>query len=134
LLAIVTFCNNFGHKALHCRAYRKNNHKNVQKYGYKNNKNNNNQEKRNYNSFSPLQNYNVECLKCNNYDHKSSDCRLPKIPIKTSKIQEEKHKKAWKEKKMEEKETECKVALYAKDKRIQWYVDSGCSKHMIGDQ
>jgi hypothetical protein len=35
---------------------------------------------------------------------------------------------------MEEKETECKVALYAKDKRSQWYVDSGCSKHMIGDQ
>jgi hypothetical protein len=127
-------CNNFGHKALHCRAYGQYNHKNVQRYGYKNNKNNNNQENKNYNSFSPLQNYNVECHKCNNYGHKSSDCRLPKLPIKTSKIQEEKHKKAWKEKQMEEKETECKVALYAKDKRSQWYVDSGCSKHMTGDQ
>jgi hypothetical protein len=72
----------------------------------------------NYNSFSPLQDYNVECHKCNNYGHKASDCRLPKHPIKTSKIQEEKHKKTWKEKQMEEKETECKVALYAKDKRV----------------
>jgi len=35
---------------------------------------------------------------------------------------------------MEEKETECKVVLYAKDKRSQWYVDSGCSKHMTGYQ
>ena len=37
-------------------------------------------------------------------------------------------------KKIEENETECKVALYAKNKISQWYVDSGCSKHMTGDQ
>jgi hypothetical protein len=102
-------CNNFGHKAIHFRVYGKNNHKNVQRYGYKNNKNNNNnQEDRNYNSLSPLQHYNVECYKCykcNNYGHKSSDCRLPKHTIKTSNIQEEKHKKTWKKKLMEEKET-----------------------------
>jgi hypothetical protein len=35
---------------------------------------------------------------------------------------------------MEENETECKIALYVKDKMIQWYVDSGCSKHMTRDQ
>jgi hypothetical protein len=88
-------CNNFGHKALHCRAYGKYNHKNVQRYGYKN-KNNNNQENKKYNSLSPLKNQNVECHKCNNHGHKSSDCILPKLPIKNSKIQEEKHKKTWK--------------------------------------
>jgi hypothetical protein len=49
-------------------------------------------------------------------------------------IQEENHKKTWKEKQMEEKETECKVVVYAKDKRSQWYVDRGCSKHMTRDQ
>jgi hypothetical protein len=80
-------CNNFGHKTLHCRAYGKYNHKIVQRYGYKNNKNNYNQENINYNSFSPLQNYNVECHKCNNYGHKASDYRLPNHPIKTSKIE-----------------------------------------------
>jgi hypothetical protein len=50
--------------------------------------------------------------------------------MKISNIQEEKHKNTWKEKQMEEKETECNVALYAKNKSSQWYVDSGCSKHM----
>jgi hypothetical protein len=50
---------NFGHKAVHCKDYRKYKPKNVQRY--KNNKND--IEKINYNSFSPLQNYNVECQK-----------------------------------------------------------------------
>jgi hypothetical protein len=59
---------------------------------------------------------------------------LPNHPIKTSKIQEEKHKKTWKEKQMEEKKIECRVALYAKDKRIQWCIYNGCSKHMTGDR
>jgi hypothetical protein len=49
----------------------------------------------------------------------------------TSNFLKEEHKKIWKEK---QKETKCKVALYAKDKISQWYVDSGCSKHMTGDQ
>jgi hypothetical protein len=51
--------NNFGHKAIHCKAYRKYNPRNVQRY--ENNKNN--VERRNYNSFSRLQDYNVECYK-----------------------------------------------------------------------
>jgi hypothetical protein len=52
--------------------------KNVQRY--KNNKYNT--EKRNYNSFSPLQNFNIECQKCNNYGHKTSECRLPMQSLK----------------------------------------------------
>jgi hypothetical protein len=129
-------CHNFGHKALDCKAYRKNYHKSVQGYGHKNNKSSRNQRSRNYNSFSPLQDYNIECYKCNNYGHKASNCRLSKDSMKTSisNSQEEKYKKIWKEKQIEEKETECKVALYAKNKRSQWYVDNGCSKHMTGDQ
>jgi hypothetical protein len=35
---------------------------------------------------------------------------------------------------IEEKVTKCKVALYAKKKTYQWYIDSGCSKHMKGDK
>ena len=50
-------CNNFGHKAVHCKSYGQYNNINVQKY--KNNRDNT--EKRNYNSFAPLQNFN-----CNN--------------------------------------------------------------------
>jgi hypothetical protein len=26
------------------------------------------------------------------------------------------------------------VALYEKNKKCQWYIDSGCSKHMTGDK
>jgi hypothetical protein len=65
--------NNFIHKAVHCKAYGQYNRRNVQRY--KNNKYNT--EKRNYNSFSPLQNFNIECQKCNNYGHKIRECRLP---------------------------------------------------------
>ena len=31
-------------------------------------------------------------------------------------------------------DTQCKVALYAKNKKCQWYIDSGCSKHMTRDK
>jgi hypothetical protein len=43
-------------------------------------------------------------------------------------------KKIWKEKHIEEKVAECKVAMYAKNKKYQWYIDSGCSKNMTGDE
>ena len=49
--------------------------------------------------------------------------------LKTS-IPNNKYKKIWKEKHVEEKVTECKVAMYAKNKKCQWYIDSGCAKHM----
>jgi hypothetical protein len=52
-------CNNFGHKEIHCKDYKNYKPRNVQRY--KNNKNV--VEKRNHNSFSPLQEYNVECHK-----------------------------------------------------------------------
>ena len=49
-------CNNFGHKEVHCKAYGQYNRRNVQRY--KNNKYNT--EKRNYNLFSTLQDFNSE--------------------------------------------------------------------------
>jgi hypothetical protein len=93
-------CNNFGHKVVHCISYRKYNPKNFQRYK----KNKNNVEKRNYNSFSPLKDYNVECQKCNNYGHKASECRLILQSLKTS-IPNNKDKKILKEKHVEEKIT-----------------------------
>jgi hypothetical protein len=73
-------CNNFGHKALHCRTYGKKNHKNVLKdMIIRTTRIIIIKENRNYNSFSPLQDYNVECWKCNNYGHKASECRLKKF-------------------------------------------------------
>jgi hypothetical protein len=66
-------CNNFGHKVVHCKAYRNYKLRNVQRY--KSNKND--VEKSNHNSFSPLQEYNVEFHNSNNYGHKTNECILP---------------------------------------------------------
>jgi hypothetical protein len=71
-------CNNFGHKEVQLKSYGQYNNINVQRY--KNNRYNT--EKRNYNSFSPLQNFNIECQKCNNYGHKTRECILPMQSLK----------------------------------------------------
>ena len=55
--------NSFGHKALDCKAYQKNN----QHYSYNNSNHGDNPRSKSYNSFPPLQKYDVECHKCNNY-------------------------------------------------------------------
>ena len=55
-------CNNFGHKALNCRAYRK-------FQDYKKNTSSNKPEARNHKFFAPLQIYDIECYKCNNHGH-----------------------------------------------------------------
>ena len=88
-LVIVIPTKKIGHKAIHCRVYRKYNPINVQRY--ENNKNN--AERRNNKSFSPLQDYNVECYKCNNYGHKASECIFPKYD---KKINIPNNKKVWK--------------------------------------
>jgi hypothetical protein len=40
----------------------------------------------------------------------------------------------WKRKKKEPKKEEYGIAMYAQDKGSQWYIASGCSKHITGDQ
>lgn len=52
------------------------------------------------------------------------------VPI----IHKEKPNKGWKIEQEEKKKEECKLVMYVENKEIQWYIDSGCSKHMIGDQ
>ena len=84
---------------------------------------------RNYNSFSPLQNLNIECFKCHNYGHKASNWRLMEISKKPKLIKEQ--NKLWKEKTLEH---ECLIALKSQEKEDLWYVDSGCSKHMTGNK
>ena len=64
-------CNNFGHKALKCRAYEK-------VYEYKKDTFSNKPKGRNNNQFVPLQRYDIECYKCNNFGHMSRECKLRK--------------------------------------------------------
>jgi hypothetical protein len=71
----------------------------------------------------------MECLKCNNYGHEASECIFSKY---VKEINIPNNKKVWKKNQVEK--TECKVALYSKNKGCQWYIDNVCSKHMNGDQ
>jgi len=78
-------CNNFGHKEIDCKSYARNDHvRDINRSSYKivkgdyvSNKTRNSHEfvERNYNSFSPLLDYNVECYKCNKYGHIGHDYR-----------------------------------------------------------
>ena len=47
----------------------------------------------------------------------------------TSKSQDKKEMKAWKKK----DDVECSLALCATEKQNLWHIESGCSKHMIGE-
>ena len=62
-------CNNFGHKALNCRAYGK-------FHDYMKNASSNKPKVINHNFFAPLQRYDIECYKCNNHGHIARDCKL----------------------------------------------------------
>jgi hypothetical protein len=113
---------------MNCRAYRRKNLR-VKNYNLKDNQTVNQVKSRNYNSFAPLQEGDLECFRCHNYGHKASSCRLMEVSEKPKFIREK--KKLWKEKTSKE---ECLIALKAQDKEDLWYVDSGCSKHMTGNK
>ena len=56
-------CSNFGHKAMNCRAYERKSLK-VKNYNIKNNQTVGQVKSRNYNSFAPLQERDLECFNC----------------------------------------------------------------------
>jgi hypothetical protein len=74
-------CSNLGHKAMNCKAYRKKNLR-VKKYNLKDNQTVNQVKNRNYNSFAPLQEGDIECFRCHNYGHKAISCRLMEVSEK----------------------------------------------------
>jgi hypothetical protein len=132
-------CNHFGHKEIDCRVYTRNNNvwnKNISTYGFSN---------RNYNSFSPLFDYNVVCYKCNKYGHITRFCRSGLVETYRENKEEDTLSKQnketmgfWRRKKEQEKEKEESILLqtvfHAQNKQNRWYVNSGCSRHMIGDK
>jgi hypothetical protein len=111
-------CNNFGHKEVHCKAYGQYNCRNVQRY--KNNKYNT--KKRNYNSFLTLQNFNIECKKCN-YGHKTKECRLPMKSLKIGNPNKQ-NKKIWKRK--------SEVQSKKDDEYIAPEIDEVNNRRMVG--
>jgi len=84
---------------------------------------------RNYYSFSLVFDY-------TRHDYRSSIIMSPKQNREEDVITKhrEQYTNVRKRKQEELNMEECGLVMYAQDKGIQWYIDSGCSKHMIGDQ
>ena len=65
----------------------------------------------------------------------AKNCRMtvpPKEPQQSHK--QEPQKMTWIRKQDQYRNEECTIALQSKQKKHGWCVDSGCSKHMIGDR
>jgi hypothetical protein len=130
-------CNNFGHKAVNCRANNRNSN-NFESYTQRDySRRPSETQRRSYNRFESLSTE-VECYKCNNFGHMAKDCRMtvpPKEPQQNNNShRQEPQKMTWIRKQDQYNNEECTVALQAKQKKHGWYVDSGCSKHMTGDK
>jgi hypothetical protein len=117
-------CNGFGHKEIDCRtnvrgSYMRNNNRDT--HGF---------SRRNYNSFSPLLNYNIICYNCNNYGHIAkfyrSDFRKNQKEEATTIMERNQEQREQKK----EKSLFIQAALHAQNNKDKWYIDSGCSSHM----
>ena len=86
--------------------------------------------KRTYNNFYLLQNE-IECSIYSNFGHQEFECRS-NFRQTSQKEQTSLSPKIWKKK--ERQPERCGIALYAEGQEDQWYIKSGCSKHMIGDK
>ena len=71
-----------------------------------------------YNSFDPLAKFDPSFSLCNDYDHNEQN-----FPLKMEKS-----------KNINLKTDKCGLALCAHSGENHWFVDSGCSRHMTGDQ
>ena len=79
------------------------------------------------NKFDLLNNE-IECYIYNNYGHKSTDCRLREYELDSKSPAAS--VKFWKKKESDK----CGLVLSAQRKMNPWYIDSGFSKHMMGDK
>eukprot|EP00253_Pinus_taeda_P008323 PITA_08323 len=115
-------CHKFGHKAAQCLAYKTIMTREAQKQ-----RSMTRITKRTYNNFSVLENE-VECSICNNFGHEDSEWR--------SRFQQRKEQasstKTWRIK--EPQIERCGIAFYAEGQENLWYIDSGCSNHMTGEE
>lgn len=108
------YCKNFGHKTKHCKAYRENHQDNIVNIKRKD-------QIRTYNSFAPLSKYSLECYKCDNLGHESQKCPLePREKISRTNARESNFEKRI-------------LALCAQKNDNQWFVYSGCSRHITSD-
>jgi hypothetical protein len=73
-------------------------------------------------------NNDIECYICHNYGHKYVDCRLRNYEPDLNSPAE--NVKVWKKKESDKGG----LVLSSQRKTNPWYIESGCSKHMMGDK
>ena len=115
-------CHNFGHKEAQCVAYKTIMTREAQKQ-----RSITGITKRSYNKFLALENE-IECSIYNNFGHEYYECR---IRFRQTKEQAS-STRTWRIR--EPQPERCGINFYAKGQENQWYIDSGCSKHMAGDK
>eukprot|EP00253_Pinus_taeda_P026536 PITA_26536 len=118
-------CHNFGHKAAQCVPY-----KTIMTREARNQRSVTGIMKRTYNNFFVLENE-IECSICNKFGHEDSECKS-NFWETSQKEKASLGPKTWRKK--EPQPERCGIALYAEGQENQWYIDSGCSKHMTGDK
>eukprot|EP00253_Pinus_taeda_P033727 PITA_33727 len=118
-------CHNFGHKATQCVSY-----KTIMTREARNQRSVTGIMKRTYNQFSILENE-IECSICSNFGHEDYECRS-KFRQTFQKEKPSLCPKTWRKKELQPER--CGIALYAEGQENKWYIDRGCSKHMIVDK
>jgi hypothetical protein len=121
---------NFAHKVVNCRSYAKKRRNYAWYLNTSYPRRSFEEYNINQNSFGSLSNE-VERYKCNNFGHIVKNCRLtipPRKPKKNINRHISEPQEVWKR-----KQDQWSLALQAQHKKIHWYADIGCSKHMTGD-
>jgi len=112
-----SYYKNLYHQAKHCKACKDNasRNKNQQSkpFGLKEQG-----QIKTYNSFDPLAKYDPSFSLCNDYGHDEQNCPFQKEDLQ----------------KDEPTINKCGLALCAHSDENQWFVDSGCSRHVSGDR
>jgi hypothetical protein len=144
------FCSNFGHKAITCllrfryekSIYLRNNYLPQQRLRHASNKqletiNHVMARRRTQVKHNKIYEHNnrydmlfsePKCYVCHNYGHKATNCRLRNYKPDLSPTAEK--FKVWKKK----EDDKCKLVLSSQIQKNPWCIDSGFSKHMIGDK
>ena len=113
-------CKEFGHKIIECRKY-------GQRLMFNTSRRFMNQ--RNFVHTHNSAKIMIKCCVCNQVGHMPSKFPLKGCDSSPHKRYQTKGCFQWKK-----KVNKCDLDLTAQDLKSQWYLDSGCSKHMIGDR
>jgi hypothetical protein len=72
----------------------------------------------------------LKCYNCHNFDHKAANCHLKKYKADPRINPLARNANTWKKKDSEK----CGLVLSDQKQKHPWYIDSGCSKNIIGDK